>query len=125
MREPGHYMNCLILGRLLSTQNVLSIWFSPHHLVRLDKASQGSVFVCCRDFKGIILTLLWESNEHLLNVVEVRAATHRPLSVSWPAAGRTSPAASASCVLLIMALWVKLRKGDFSSHDHSYPASVT
>uniref|UniRef100_A0A452QLN2 Coiled-coil domain containing 180 n=1 Tax=Ursus americanus TaxID=9643 RepID=A0A452QLN2_URSAM len=27
-------------------------------------------FVCCRDFKGIILTLLWESNEHLLNVIE-------------------------------------------------------
>lgn len=80
--------------------------------------------MCCRDFKGIILTLLWESNEHLLNVIEVRATTHRPLPVPWPAVGHTSAAVSASYVLL-MALWVKLRKGDSSSHDHGYPASVT
>jgi hypothetical protein len=34
--------------------------------------------VYCRDFKSIILALLWESNEHLLSVAEVRATTlHR------------------------------------------------
>lgn len=53
-------------------------------------------FVSFRDFKGIILTLLWESNEHLLNVVEVRAAAQRPLRAPGLAAGHMSSATSAS-----------------------------
>lgn len=35
--------------------------------------------MCCRDFKGIISTLLWESNEHLLTIVEVRATVCEPV----------------------------------------------
>ncbi|XP_048972249.1 coiled-coil domain-containing protein 180 isoform X2 [Canis lupus dingo] len=39
------------------------------HAVR-KALSSASATSAGRDFKGIILTLLWESNEHLLNVVE-------------------------------------------------------
>lgn len=46
------------------------------HIVWCDYARplRAPSCVCCRDFKGIVMTLLWESNEHLMNVMEVRAA---------------------------------------------------
>lgn len=120
------HMDCPtpILAGLLSTWNGLSVWFCHIIWCDLTELPRDLFHVCCRNFKGIIRTLLWESNDHLLTVVEVKIATHRPVCAPLPAAGRTSPAASTFCILLIMALWVKLRKGDSSPHDYSYPASV-
>lgn len=115
----GHPMNSPIpiLAGLLSPRNVLSTVFGV-----IAPGPSGICLVCCRDFKGIILTLLWEDNDHLLNVAEVRTAAHRPLPAPLRAIGHMSPAASASCNLPIMALWVKLRKGDASPHDQGYAA---
>lgn len=47
-----------------------------------------------------------------MNVIEVRTVAHRPAPL--PATGHMPPAASASCILRIMVLWVKLRKRDSS-----------
>lgn len=57
-----------------------------------------------------------------MTVIEVRAVTHKPLPAPLPATARMPPAASASCILLIRALWVKLGKRGSSPHDHGYPA---
>uniref|UniRef100_G1LEA4 Coiled-coil domain containing 180 n=1 Tax=Ailuropoda melanoleuca TaxID=9646 RepID=G1LEA4_AILME len=72
---PSAYPTHRLSGKpYLSASSFLPTPMSNHWLLStprlLTRPLRDLFFVCCRDFKGIILTLLWESNEHLLNVIE-------------------------------------------------------